>query len=699
MEYNVKTLISSDIIWKNNILLINEKDFQLKDKISDEKNEIKTFPLINASLIDNNYDSTNGDSIFIGTSSYNINIKASNKEEKQKIFSSFRKIINNNFSNDDNDDVVNSIDNKYNNNNEDLDNSFELISKKLSLIQNLLFELRNNLGEILENNKKKDINNNINKIQTQLDLTIINFFNYHDLISKKPKLDYSIEEEKVSSIISGDNIIHNFGILQSSRCHSNYLKDIGANLQNKTNTNIYFNNNNNINEIININNKKDNLDINNIIINKDIMNSSDNNINNNIISDNLKNSKIEKRDINNIFSSNIEDFNDKNYDKSKIRKELSKPLTFPPNMIKEMVTNFTQKNKSLPVYFNEPISMGQKQCEKFYYLDLLTKAANEPKQEMQLCYISAFIIGEIFLNIGRSLKPFNPIIGETYEYFNNNLKLRYYSEQVSHKPPITPFVGETPDFACYGDTFGETSFKFFKGGMELSLKNKIHILLKKSGDLYTYIPPNAMAKGLMKPPLYIDYYGDVLIQNITHPSYKCELKFIEEGWTPDSIGEFEGTVYNGDKIIYLLGGNWKKNIYMTDQDGNNKIQLLALDQNLKYLNNTNECYYLPEFTCDLNNFPDEINERLPSNDSRFKKDMRLLEEGNIDEAQKYKDKYESKQRTELNNDQHKILFFKEEYDSDNENNFYIPNGEYWKMRNNNTLKDNCNANIFDVSNY
>jgi hypothetical protein len=229
MEYNVKTLISSDIIWKNNILLINEKDFQLKDEINDEKNEIKTFPLINASLIDNNYDSTNGDSIFIGTSSYNINIKASNKDEKQKIFSSFRKIINNNLSHDDNDDSFNAIDNNYNKKNEDLDNTFELITKKLSLIQNLLFDLRNNLGENLENNKNKinDIkiyggcSNIIDKIQTQLDLTIINFFNYHDLISKKPELDYSIEEEKVSSIISGDNIINNFGILQSSRFHSN----------------------------------------------------------------------------------------------------------------------------------------------------------------------------------------------------------------------------------------------------------------------------------------------------------------------------------------------------------------------------------------------------------------------------------------------------------------------------------------------
>ena len=368
-------------------------------------------------------------------------------------------------------------------------------------------------------------------------------------------------------------------------------------------------------------------------------------------------------------------------------------------MMKEIVTNFTQNKKSLPAYFNEPLSMGQKQCEKFYYLDLLNKAANEPKKELQLCYISAFIIGEIFLNIGRTLKPFNPIIGETYEYFNNNLNLRYYSEQVSHKPPITAYVGETPEFTLYGDTLGDTSFKFFKGGMELSFKNKIHILFKKSGEHYTYIPPKAMAKGLMKPPLYVDYYGDVLIENINNPSYKCELKFIEEGWTSDSLGQFEGTVYNNDKIIYLLGGNWKNSIYMTDPEGNNKKELLILDKNLGYLNNTSECYYLPEFTCDLNNLTEELEKSLPLNDSRFKKDMRLLEEGNFEEAQKYKDKYEEKQRKELNKDNHKILFFKEEYDSENENNYYIPNGQYWEMKNNNTLKDNCNSNIFNITGY
>ena len=90
---------------------------------------------------------------------------------------------------------------------------------------------------------------------------------------------------------------------------------------------------------------------------------------------------------------------------------------------------------------------------------------------------------------------------------------------------------------------------------------------------------------------------------------------------------------------------------------------------------------------------------LPKNDSRFKKDQRFLEEGNTEEAQKYKEKYEEKQRKELNNDEHKILFFNKKYDEENEVNYYEPNGQYWEMKKNNTLKNNCNCNIFDVTNY
>ena len=190
-----------------------------------------------------------------------------------------------------------------------------------------------------------------------------------------------------------------------------------------------------------------------------------------------------------------------------------------------------------------------------------------------------------------------------------------------------------------------------------------------------------------------------MIQNLNEKKYKCELKFIAEGWTKDSLGNFEGTVYNDDKIVYLLGGNWKKNIYMTDPDGNDKKDLLVLDQNLEYLKNNSEKYILPEFVSDLNNLTEELENSLPKNDCRFKKDQRFLEEGNTDEAQIYKEKYEEKQRKELNNDEHKILFFNKKYDEEIEDNYYEPNGQYWEMKKNDTLKNNCNCNIFDVTNY
>jgi hypothetical protein len=411
MEYNVQTLSSNSTEWKNNILLINEKDFQIKkeakNEISADKekdNENKTFSLLNASLIDNNNLGSNSDSIFVGTSSYNINIKPLNKEDKDKIFSSFREIINNNVS----------YDNEINKETDNVDKTFEYISKKLSVLQKLLLET---IALFNEENKINDIKNNVDKVKAQLDLTIINFYKYHDLLSKKT-IDYSFEEEIMSPIIYGDDKSANFEIIDSLRYHPNDLRKIGKKIH-----------------IINTNSDyEDAISNHNHLTDKNqLRNKNNNKIN--IIDSNENDEEKEKDD------KKDNEFYNKDYDVNKIRKNLAKPLTFPPNLVKEMVTNFTQQKKSLPVYFNEPLSLGQKQCEKFYYLDLLNKAANEEKKEMQLCYISAFLIGEIFLNIGRTLKPFNSIIGETYEYFNNNLNFRFYSEQVSHKPPVNAYVG------------------------------------------------------------------------------------------------------------------------------------------------------------------------------------------------------------------------------------------------------------------
>ena len=73
---------------------------------------------------------------------------------------------------------------------------------------------------------------------------------------------------------------------------------------------------------------------------------------------------------------------------------------------------FTKKGPD-SIYFNKTLSMGQKQCKKFFYLDMWTNAAKYIKDKpRQMCYICAFIIDELYLNIWRFLKPFNHILEE-----------------------------------------------------------------------------------------------------------------------------------------------------------------------------------------------------------------------------------------------------------------------------------------------
>lgn len=89
----------------------------------------------------------------------------------------------------------------------------------------------------------------------------------------------------------------------------------------------------------------------------------------------------------------------------------------------------------VPVYFNEPISMVQKVSEIMEYENLLVKANQEPNQLKRLLYVAAFSIAQYKCSDKRLCKPFNPILGETFEL--KRPSYLYFGEQVSHHPPIS----------------------------------------------------------------------------------------------------------------------------------------------------------------------------------------------------------------------------------------------------------------------
>jgi hypothetical protein len=69
----------------------------------------------------------------------------------------------------------------------------------------------------------------------------------------------------------------------------------------------------------------------------------------------------------------------------------------------------------IPVNFSEPLSMLQRMTEELEYSSILDIAAKANNNWEQLAYVAAFTVSAYSTTSTRVNKPFNPLLGETFE--------------------------------------------------------------------------------------------------------------------------------------------------------------------------------------------------------------------------------------------------------------------------------------------
>ena len=69
------------------------------------------------------------------------------------------------------------------------------------------------------------------------------------------------------------------------------------------------------------------------------------------------------------------------------------------------------------------------------YIDLLDNAVANKDSLKRLAIVAAYVTTNLTCLEKNSTKPFNPLLGETFELVTS--KYRFLAEQVSHHPPIT----------------------------------------------------------------------------------------------------------------------------------------------------------------------------------------------------------------------------------------------------------------------
>jgi hypothetical protein len=322
--------------------------------------------------------------------------------------------------------------------------------------------------------------------------------------------------------------------------------------------------------------------------------------------------------------------------------------------------------------------MLQRICENFQYAAVLNRAAKEPNPYMRLSLVAAFLVGGYATSIHRTLKFFNPLLSETFEFVDNELNCRYYAEQVSHHPPISAYYAEGDAFTLYSNTNSKSNLRI-TGYFEFQPSALTYVNFSNFNEVITYTKPKTIVKNLIMGKMYIDTVGSATLSNMNGDV--CKLEFIEK--SGNSVGTFNGEVKdeNGD-LKMKIEGSWSTHMDVINVQTGDKQRLW---ERFPVPGNEEDRYFFTEFAANLNNLTEEMKTCLPPSDTRFRPDQRFLEMQDIDMAGKEKHRLEEKQRStrkhrETNKISYKPIYFQETYDDLSGELIYMYKGGYFEDR-------------------
>ncbi|XP_052029676.1 oxysterol-binding protein-related protein 3 isoform X3 [Apodemus sylvaticus] len=330
---------------------------------------------------------------------------------------------------------------------------------------------------------------------------------------------------------------------------------------------------------------------------------------------------------------------------------------------------------AMPVELNEPLNTLQRLCEELEYSELLDKAARMPNPLERMVYVAAFAISAYASSYFRAgSKPFNPVLGETYECIRQDKGFQFFAEQVSHHPPISACHAESGNFVFWQDVRWKN--KFWGKSMEIVPIGTTHVTLPAFGDHFEWNKVTSCIHNILSGQRWIEHYGEIVIRNLNDDSCHCKVNFIKAKYWSTNAHEIEGTVFDrSGKAVHRLFGKWHESIYCGGASSSTCVWR-ANPMPKGY-----EQYYgFTQFALELNEMDPLSRSLLPPTDTRFRPDQRLLEEGSIEEAEAQKQRIERLQRErrrvlEENGVEHQPRFFRKSSDD-----AWVSNGTYLELR-------------------
>ncbi|XP_039816198.1 oxysterol-binding protein-related protein 2A-like isoform X2 [Panicum virgatum] len=336
----------------------------------------------------------------------------------------------------------------------------------------------------------------------------------------------------------------------------------------------------------------------------------------------------------------------------------------------------------LPVYFNEPLSSLQKCFEDLEYSYLLDQAYQYGKMGnslMRILKVAAFAISGYASSVARPCKPFNPLLGETYEADYPDRGVRFFAEKVSHHPMLIACHCEGKGWKFWGDS--NLKSKFWGQSIQVEPVGILTVEFD-DGEIFQWNKVTTTIHNLILGKLYCSHHGTMHIKG--NRQYSCKLKFKEPSLLDRNPHLVQGFVEDNDgsKASFLIG-KWDESMYYSNSDtfkvrsaDQLKGASLLWEKNKPAPNPTR--YNLSSFAITLNELTPGLQEKLPPTDSRLRPDQHHLENGEYEKANAEKLRLERRQRmsTKLQDNGWKPRWFEQDTDDGT----YRYKGGYWETR-------------------
>ena len=329
------------------------------------------------------------------------------------------------------------------------------------------------------------------------------------------------------------------------------------------------------------------------------------------------------------------------------RTNIPPATTMPPSLV-----GFLRKNVgkdlstiSMPVSANEPLSLLQRASEQLEYSALLDVAATrgDLSSTERLLYVTAFAVSSLANCRCRDRairKPYNPMLGETYELVREDRGFRLLAEKISHRPVRIACQAESFDW-----TFTQCSTptqKFWGKLAELITDGTARVVLHGTGELFSWTNATCYLRNLIAGEKYVEPVGTMAVSN-ERTGEKAVATFKSKGMFSGRSEEVTVRAFgeDGRELSPGLAGKWTSSLWLT-RDGADTSQTIWQADAL--VAEAPRHYGLTTFAASLNETTAVEAGRLPPTDSRLRPDQRAAERGDLDTAETVKKRLEEGQR-------------------------------------------------------